>query len=99
MSNLTWIACNGVKPDLPETAMVKFIFKFRDAPIQANLCWTPVGNVTWENVIAYALAPVDPVRELVEAAKQAADNYYVYGEGMHIRDHLRAAIEAVEEMK
>jgi len=95
MTKLTWIACNGVKPDLPSDAKVDLIFRYEYDPIRQVGQFQSVSDVYWLQVIAYALEPVDPVEELVEAAKDAL-KMAMFRDGRS--DRLRAAIKAVEEM-
>jgi len=95
MSKLTWVAVNGVKPDLPDACKVHKIVQPKRGGIWQTTNPVLSGDVTWENVIAYALEPVDPVRELVDAAKAVASPSSFSANQV---TRLRAAIEAVEDM-
>jgi len=95
MSKLTWIACNGVEPDLPSDAKVDLIFRYEYDPIRQVGQFQSVSDVYWLQVIAYALEP-DPVKELVEAAKAVVSPSSFSARQV---TRLRAAIKAVEDME
>jgi len=70
MKNLTWIACNGVKPDLPDGTMGKRIWRTRNGEVDVGIEFKDFSKlVEWSNIIAYALEPKDPVRELASAIR------------------------------
>jgi len=95
MKNLIWTACNGVKPDLPDGTMVKPLEYSGACDYFSPPNCIPAGSVTyWPNVIAYALEPKDPVRELVGAAKDVLDpnNFSRFNKAK-----LAKAIKAVED--
>jgi len=97
MSKLTWIACNGVKPDLPEGTDVHIMVASRSTDTWHDSTVNYSQFELWPSVVCYALEPVDPVEELVEAAHDIA--YLPHSEtNKENWTRLRAAIKAVEEM-
>jgi len=93
MSKLTWIACNGVKPDLPDGAM-----GWRLRECGKGVLTDLSAPSPWSNAIAYALEPVDPVKELVDAARKLLNYQCSYDSYRECLYRLRTAIKAVEEM-
>jgi len=98
MSKLTWIACNGVKPDLPKGAKVRVLWRAVTGSVVDTNTFYARNEWVWEQSIAYALAPVDPVKELVEAANILSEQERKAGIPMSHWFRLRAAIKAVEDM-
>jgi len=99
-NKLKWVAVNGVKPDLPDGVMVKRIWYDADGEIDDSFKFVRANKLdNWINVICYAIEPVDPVRELVEAARHSLDALYTHDDILRSKDRLGAAIKAVEEMK
>jgi hypothetical protein len=88
MKNLVWIACNYAKPDLPDDAKVSILRSRADGHLFAT-CPFRVDELDWSRIICYAPEPKDPVRELVDAAKEVGA-YYQW-------PRLHAAIKAVED--
>jgi len=89
MKNLTWTATNGVKPDLPDGTMGKRIWWGGANDVDVGIEFKDLSKlVEWSNVIAYALEPKDPVREMMVAAKAV-----IYGED----DGFEGLIEALQQ--
>jgi len=68
IKHLTWIACNGVKPDLCDGTTVKQLFWRADEDITITESIVGTSDVHWGRVICYALEPKDAIQELLDAA-------------------------------
>jgi len=96
---LKWIASNGIEPDLPDGTGVSIVYQYGDEDeIRSDMRGIRVDEIYWGNVICYAIEPpkpLDPVQELVAAAKRVM-NHNPYD---HELERLDEAIKAVEEMQ
>jgi len=99
-TKLKWIACNGTKPLLLNSAVVTVIFSdLEDKEARRLRDPLPVGAIYgWENAICYALIPKEPIdllRDLLTVSETISGNPTLYT--TKDMENLRRTIDIIDK--